>query len=568
MSVTHPFQLEWLIGTSVWLYPIFVLLVNVAVISSIALIFSHVGLPQSLWVRVTLLGGAILLFRSPYLAADLRLSPDSVEYAIGAARLVSDGIYALPLNHFDAPPRYAPWFSGLIIAPAYFVPGLGIGAGVLLIWLYALILLTAIARVGELLGGKHVAVLAAVLLLATPHLRSLSREILTDIPSLAMVVLLGLFFIVSRQRGTSSLSQSVAVSLVLMWAVAMRPLSVVAILPFVFQALKHRTAKHLFLQLLPTAILGILTLVYQQAVFGDFWRTGYQYWSSVPYDFSQLVFSWHYLSGNLETFLLQTGAPLLVGAALLSGKVKPRESADQENIKGWSFYAAIVAVPQLLFFLLYFYSSPRLMLPIAALCVPLAALSLSVLRERANVSAGALSISLTLITLLCGIGLAFSDRGIKREELLRAFAQYAPPDSVIISAINPAQVSFAVGSDNEVLPISRAVEYASKFIAARSVSQVEPVPAHWNDHRAKQLLGVGAKDAFERTAVNSIEYLQALLQQGRPILLETRFSSTSDVALLQRHFAFTPVASDIVQLSERSGFRSVIEPDYSSSVHK
>jgi len=65
----------------------------------------------------------IILFRTAYNASDLEIVPDSVEYTVTASRLVTDQSYTIVMDGQSWPPRYPPWFSMLVIAPAYLLLG-------------------------------------------------------------------------------------------------------------------------------------------------------------------------------------------------------------------------------------------------------------------------------------------------------------------------------------------------------------------------------------------------------------------------------------------------------------
>jgi hypothetical protein len=81
-------------------------------------------LPKSIvFLLINLTIAFILFFKSAYYASDLEIVPDSVEYAVAASRLVTDQSYTIVIDGQSWPPRYPPWFSIFVIAPAYLVFG-------------------------------------------------------------------------------------------------------------------------------------------------------------------------------------------------------------------------------------------------------------------------------------------------------------------------------------------------------------------------------------------------------------------------------------------------------------
>ena len=75
------------------------------------------------FLLINLMIAFIILFRTAYNASDLEVVPDSVEYVVAASRLVADQSYPIVIDGQSWPPRYAPWFSMLVIAPAYLLFG-------------------------------------------------------------------------------------------------------------------------------------------------------------------------------------------------------------------------------------------------------------------------------------------------------------------------------------------------------------------------------------------------------------------------------------------------------------
>src|SRR2546423_163915 len=96
-------------------------------------------------VLLLVLIAAVWLYRPPFSASNLEVTPDSVEYALAPLQFLEHGDYAIVVEGRPLPPRYPPWFPVMVIAPAYLLfghdPGNAIlpvtlmaGAGVGFVW--------------------------------------------------------------------------------------------------------------------------------------------------------------------------------------------------------------------------------------------------------------------------------------------------------------------------------------------------------------------------------------------------------------------------------------------------
>src|SRR5579862_9576463 len=122
------------------------------------------------------------LYRSPYSASALEVVPDSVEYAIAARRLVTLGQFNIALNGAVYPPRYAPWFSVLALAPVYRLTGGDDGTAILMVLFFGIAGIIAAYAIGRRLGGPWAGAGAAICLMAFKEYHAIARLILTDIP--------------------------------------------------------------------------------------------------------------------------------------------------------------------------------------------------------------------------------------------------------------------------------------------------------------------------------------------------------------------------------------------------
>ena len=66
-----------------------------------------------------LISAITVLYRSAFNASNFEISPDPIEYASAGYHLAAEGHYCITMNGRSFPPRYPPWFSLLVAAPAY-----------------------------------------------------------------------------------------------------------------------------------------------------------------------------------------------------------------------------------------------------------------------------------------------------------------------------------------------------------------------------------------------------------------------------------------------------------------
>src|ERR1043166_5852781 len=85
--------------------------------------FFPAGLARSWPLLALLLIAAVWFYRTPYSASNLEVPPDTVEYALAPLEFLEHGHYDIIVEGRPLPPRYPPWFSMLIISPAYVLFG-------------------------------------------------------------------------------------------------------------------------------------------------------------------------------------------------------------------------------------------------------------------------------------------------------------------------------------------------------------------------------------------------------------------------------------------------------------
>ncbi len=495
---------------------------------------------------------AALLFPSAEHAALLRTSPDSVEYALGAERLLALGSYSIPLGGWAFPPRYPLGFPLLVVVPSVLVAG----SGVYGVWLCAALSAAAAYLVGARLLSRAAGFMATGLLLALPLHVAASQEVLSTAPAGAFL-LLALLCSVSSAEARSA--RWIGAGLSVMAAAACRPLSVVFLIPALV-AWRRDSAKNvrgLLWIVAPSAALAAFMAWYNWTVFGSPLRSGYSFWCPVPYDYPQLLLSMGYLVDNFLA-LTKSGAAFVFPLALLAiaspalAKDSRRKSLAVERA------AAVAAAIATTFHLLYFWPWGAYFEPFAAALAPVAGAGAALVASRVSQRAVP-----RLTTAVLGLGViaawgnahkpeARSTDGLAQLRQLQSVAQdLASRGSVtVVTARNPALVEALTGA--RALPASRRVEYASKLVAPRRLRLDSLAGVTPTDHRLPALRAAGALEAFPETATDSAGPVARLLEQGQPVIVDAASLAPEDSQKIRSEWTVDEVAIGVWRLSPRA----------------
>ncbi len=487
-------------------------------------------------------------------AAELRTSPDSVEYALGAKALVEGGSYSFLLGGQPQPPRYPIGFPLFVLAPAVILLGTGsLAHGVWGVAAAAAFGVAATYLTGLRLMGRSGGCVAAALVLAIPGYVGGAQEILTTAPAAGFVAAA---IWLSLSGPEKSAPRWLGSGISLMLATACRPLSAVFCLPLVvaWRAQRERSAWHLALLLMPTVAWVEAMGWYNAVVFGNPLRSGYHVWCPVPYDYPAILFGAGYIAENLSALshsMLAILLPLSIVGLISEGRRRGWRGGNARVLLATLGAALLVTI----FHLLYFFAWDLYFVPCSVALAPLGAIGLlSVLQgawPRAVRAAAALALPAGLAW-----GGVIANRAEFREvavfEHLSVLAgvveELQRSGSVrVITARNPAHVEFFVGAP--VLPISRRVEYASKLIApvrvpARDLSGVGPT-----DHRAQLLKDGGAQEVYATTALESLDALGREVQEGTTVLVDTESLAPEEAGQLKARFSLEALATGVHKLS-------------------
>lgn len=502
-------------------------------------------------------------FRPPSNASNLDIVPDSVEYTTGAWRLANGDGYHIEVNGKDYPPRYPPWFSAIALSPSFLLFGNEPGNALLSVFALSMIGILAAYKTGALIGGHTAGFMAAAMVAILPEYNAYSRQIMSDAPATALVLLLGFMFLLFYRTQNANTAKWLAAGVVAAIAASFRITMISLLVPFTLLAVKKqnsfkpRRALRLLALYAPLAALLLATAQYNNRVFDSPFRNGYNFWCPIPYDFFLLTWAASYLPQNIMVLFGSSAAFLIPSIAILwlLQKRKVRESDRSDTVPSttyWLFLLTAGGLPAALH-LFYFFSEVRFYLPLLAPLavitgIYLAGIMETYVQDKLRIAA--------IMLLFVGLFTAFALRAHPephRKTAADCIRQYTPPDCMVIASIDPVYLEFMVCRDStrKILPLSRNVEYASKVVSKTDISKHMPPPTSPSSHRNENLKAHGAEEVFERTAEDSMLDIKAQLQNGREVFLDATGTSIEDTDILlelREQFQLVPVEGNLYKL--------------------
>ncbi len=499
---------------------------------------------RTVFALILLLGiSAISLFVPAYTASNLGIVPDSVEYATAAWRLVNEGRYVITINGEAYPPRYPPGFALVALAPAYLLFGPNPGNAIFGIFFWSLAGIAAAFAVGRRIGGLPGGLMAGAVLALLPSYRHYNQVVMSDGTCAAAILVLLLVYLqlaAAPNNWRGWLFAGVLVALV----ASIRPTGLSASLPFLLLALRIRPRKQSLgyglLFLLPILLFTALQMVYSNRSFGSPFRSGYQFWCPVPYDYLNLTFGFSYVPLNIAA-VWRSGLLVLLAAAvimiLLMRRAEWNKDTERTAAHDSLGFILVTAVPLSLFHLLYFVGDPRFFLPVTGpLAAVVGAMGCAILLRVSNRMAHiAVAIALGVVLIL-GSLLPVPDP--TRRRVVDQIDKILPKTALLISHIDPVYLDFFLnrGGERVVLPLSRYVEYASKVVAPSPIPMPKPPPRGPLDHRCPGLLNEGGLDVFPATASEpaGLDVIDEALAAGTPVFLDATHLDPAELYLTKR----------------------------------
>jgi hypothetical protein len=473
---------------------------------------------------ITLVGAFLILVPHASLGGEFRIS-DSLQYCWGAKHLVDLGAFTIPLNNSNFPSRFTPWFSLFVIAPTYlFTPRLEY-AIIPIVALSMLCLVLALA-VGSRIAHTKGSIFAILGLFSISGFRYFSENIMTEVPTTALYLLQLAIWLTPRKDLATAVLTGSAIAL----GGSFRP-TMLATLPLFLW--RHRSSiGQLSLIIIPTILLTGANLAYNSYTFDSPLRSGYHYWVSVPYDYLTLTFHPAYLASNIQRasslFQLCFLATLVAIGINIFKRQGHKVDLDEKYFGSALVFAGFSSLPQVLFYLFYFYSSDRFYLPCLLVLMVVAAPALA-----AAVKFSDRSVTVLASLLLVGLGMFQGMPETPVAQELRKVASSIPDDAVIISARDPLLIEYyLVGStQRSLLPYSRDVEFASKIITPHKIDlPLIPPPDNAFDHRTQALVNRNDSiDPFPSVALEALDTIKSMQSQGTQFYLDIR--SLSDLGV-------------------------------------
>jgi len=493
-----------------------------------------------LFIFVTAAAGIFLSRR----AVDLGI-PDAAEYFAVANRLLYDQRFDLAVRGADIPSRYQPWFSWIFLVPFMRIVAWDTAIRCFVVEAWMLLFLAATALTSVITPRQRIFPWSVgVAVFSLPAILYFATLLMTDVLVCACTLVAAVAFCAPAPDRTN-LIRSVATGWIIATGVACRPLSVLLTLPFLLNVRKSPLST---VAVMLPVIASIASSLWVNAVqFGTLFRTGYNLWVGVPYDYFGLVVNFRYFIQNVwvmvgdPAFLLVTVVALIPFGAEIIGTPLTTDTLKR--------FFLLAILPLIAFHLFYFYPSIRFFLPMMVICYIGGVGRLIVVTPK-DFLGGAL-IAAMLLMELKEIAVEQRNHSGSLPKLIASMQDCISPDAIVISNMHPMiiQELLVRGTSREVLPLSRSTELASKVLTPTKVDLPTDVTPGPFEHRLPSLRNGGATEAYPKVAVDDFDYIKVALEMHRSVVLLLPRAQAMDVTNLSQQFKTTPLCPGVEQLS-------------------
>ncbi len=451
--------------------------------------------------------------------------PDALENAFCSDNFLREGKYGFYLNGVLHPSRYLPWFPLLFLAPFQALVGDVYGA-VYGSWLAAAGLAAVMflscrqttVRPGEaglrdLASSGLAGLLTFPVLLLSSFFIALTGYAMTEVPYLLFCVWAMILWTRLAVRPGIDISSLIWCAVLIALGGAVRSSAYpMLLLPYILIYSREKVWKKRFLlwglAVLPTVLVLLASNIFNWAVFGSPFRTGYHFWCPVPYDFMTLTFHPRYAEEYIPRLIREKGflltMALLAVCAMWFCASRAARKEKLWSLPNWTAWEASMAFALLqsaiifVLYIVYFFYDKRMYLPILVMVLPPAASAaahlLRMILKKRQTACWFLAGAAIILQIIVMHNLNDYHKAIRaipddrsKLEILNAML---PGNAVLLSMFNPAVADkfFQHGTDRKIIPVNRIHEYADKIAAPQKVKACDPPPRDAFDNLAPGLL--------------------------------------------------------------------------------
>ena len=247
------------------------------------------------WFPWMMLLAVLLRFVTPNTAMNTAPKPDGIQYTLLSMQLVKQGSFLLLFGPHRLPSRMPPG-PALAMTPTQWLRPNEPGYGIYSIWIFSLLTLWLVYRIGLRAGGPTAGRAAAALLALSPMHIHYSRQLMGEIPW-AFCVLASLYLLVdpSRRKETALAGGALFGLSILFKPPHLMILIGVGLSLALLWLFRDNAWRRRALLFLLAAGCGSLTwLAYNQTMFGDWRLTGYHVFSPEYYAGKTPSLAWSY----------------------------------------------------------------------------------------------------------------------------------------------------------------------------------------------------------------------------------------------------------------------------------
>jgi hypothetical protein len=479
--------------------------------------------------------------RNFYLPPELSRSfshvPDSVENTLAMKNLMNGRGFTIRLNGVYYPSRYQPWFSLLFVAPALYFSGGNVLCSYYGCFAAGIVALAAAFLLGRKLGGGACGVLLAAVLCIIPSFARYTNVAMTEVPYTVLLVFAAGAWLDICTRREMKIGGQLLFGVLCALAGALRSTALVLPIIILLPLWKKRPGKTRLLAALaatcgPAAAVAAANAVYNKAVFGKFFRSGYHYWDPVDYDYFGNTFALRFFFANLKSYsntanLCFILLPLLAAVAALV-VLRRRKREAFEKLGALTVFAAALAGISFSLYLPYFsYQEERFFVPVQALaCLcGAAAAGMTVtahLRQHGEAVLGATALILMLVPWPSPYAKQIEHDELRSAKiaLLANMHENLPENAVLLTIFQQGAAEyFFVGDGNRrIIPFFRCYEYA-QMVTAKHRIDAPPNGLDPRDSEPAQryLAEHGAVRPYPLVYTEAPEEVDRLIDSGVPV---------------------------------------------------